>query len=81
LRAKFGKATGRALPTCEHASTRRPPLAVLSVDPMTGTTSAVLALAIALTTGTVWFRRALAVNLPRNRTGFVVAMTLSLIHI
>jgi hypothetical protein len=41
---------------------------------MSGTVTGVLALAIALAAGTVWFRRALAVNLPKDRTGFVVAM-------
>ncbi len=39
-----------------------------------GTALAIAAFAGVLGTGIVWFRRARAVNLPENRTGFVVAM-------
>lgn len=44
---------------------------------MTGTITAYVALAIALGAGAVWFRRAFAVNLPEDRTGFVVVMAVA----
>jgi len=45
---------------------------------MSGAAFAFLAFALVLGTGVVWFRRAHAVNLPENRTGFVMAMVLGI---
>ena len=45
---------------------------------MSGSLLGGIALALVLGTGTIWFRRALAVSLPRNRSGFVVAFAVCL---
>jgi cytochrome oxidase Cu insertion factor (SCO1/SenC/PrrC family) len=45
---------------------------------MSGTIG-LLAFALAFTTGFLWFRRAFAVQLPKDRTGFVVAMSVAAI--
>ena len=46
---------------------------------MTATTLGFLALALVLITGVVWFRAALSVSLPGNRTAYVIAMLLALV--
>ena len=46
---------------------------------MTGTALAWIGLALVIGTGTVWFRRAQAVNLPKDRTRFVAAMVIGVL--
>lgn len=44
---------------------------------MSGSWLAASAFALVIGTGIVWFRRAFALKLPRNRSGFVLAMVLA----
>ena len=44
---------------------------------VSGTAIALISLLLILSTGFVWFRRAMAVRLPENRSAFVAAMALS----